>query len=443
MTIGVDALPRPVQAALAWGSLSTLAAGAASALGQWALLVILARFGSPELVGRYALALAVAAPVMALGGLQLRTLITTDARGRFPLARCLQLRWASTALSVALVALAGRAAGDFAATAWLAVLKAIEQFADLYHGLWLRQERPAHLAAAWWSKTILGLGAFAAVLGLTSSLPAALALLAAAHLTVLALYERRAAAGLLNLAEYSDGCDVAHALLRAAPRLVSAPAGARDKGRDEPRPGRLKPAPRRWRPLLGAALPLGLLLGAVTFLAAVPRYFVAHRFGPAALGRFAALAQLPLILHVALGSVGQAATARLAADFCFAPVSFFRLSRDLIRLAVLAGTLALAALPLLDSLAGWLYGPAYAGHYALLGWATAAAAASGVAGMIGTALTAAGILVPQLACYGLAIVLCLTLCGAGVFPPAALAVASVALTAGQSVLLRRFRLRRA
>jgi hypothetical protein len=46
------------------------------------------------------------------------------------------------------------------------------------------------------------------------------------------------------LAEYSsDGNDVAHALLRAAPRLISAPAGG--KGRDESRPGRLKPAPQR------------------------------------------------------------------------------------------------------------------------------------------------------------------------------------------------------
>jgi len=34
-----------------------------------------------------------------------------------------------------------------------------------------------------------------------------------------------------------------HALVRAAPRLVSAPAGLRNKGRDESRPGTLKRAP--------------------------------------------------------------------------------------------------------------------------------------------------------------------------------------------------------
>jgi len=51
---------------------------------------------------------------------------------------------------------------------------------------------------------------------------------------------------LLSLAEYSDACDVAHALLRAAPRLVSAPVLPRNKGGDESRPGTLKRAPRRW-----------------------------------------------------------------------------------------------------------------------------------------------------------------------------------------------------
>ena len=51
--------------------------------------------------------------------------------------------------------------------------------------------------------------------------------------------------------------DVARALVPAAPRLISGLAGARDKGRDESRPGRLKPAPRlHWnrRRFLGAAL---------------------------------------------------------------------------------------------------------------------------------------------------------------------------------------------
>src|SRR5262245_14581244 len=47
--------------------------------------------------------------------------------------------------------------------------------------------------------------------------------------------------------------DVAHALLRAAPRLVSAHGGLRNSGRDESRPGTLKPAPQ-WHFILPGSL---------------------------------------------------------------------------------------------------------------------------------------------------------------------------------------------
>jgi len=67
----------------------------------------------------------------------------------------------------------------------------------------------------------------------------------------------------MSIAEYRDGCDVAHALLRAAPRLLSALAGSWGKGRDESRPGRLKPAPR----LRGL-----LIVGLATALSAVAQY---------------------------------------------------------------------------------------------------------------------------------------------------------------------------
>ncbi len=49
-------------------------------LGQWLLLVLLARLQSPEIVGQFAYALAVTAPVYLLVGLNLRVVQATDAR---------------------------------------------------------------------------------------------------------------------------------------------------------------------------------------------------------------------------------------------------------------------------------------------------------------------------------------------------------------------------
>src|ERR1044072_4016691 len=45
---------------------------------QWGVLIVLARLGSPEQVGQFALALAVTAPVIMLSNLQLRGVLATD-----------------------------------------------------------------------------------------------------------------------------------------------------------------------------------------------------------------------------------------------------------------------------------------------------------------------------------------------------------------------------
>src|ERR1700730_18006925 len=45
---------------------------------QWAIVCLLAKLGSPEMVGQYALGLAVTTPVLMLGQLNLRAVLATD-----------------------------------------------------------------------------------------------------------------------------------------------------------------------------------------------------------------------------------------------------------------------------------------------------------------------------------------------------------------------------
>jgi len=47
---------------------------------QWGMLIILAKLGTPEMVGQYALGLAVTGPVFMLANLQLRVIQATDTR---------------------------------------------------------------------------------------------------------------------------------------------------------------------------------------------------------------------------------------------------------------------------------------------------------------------------------------------------------------------------
>src|SRR5262249_21688837 len=78
---------------------------------QWALLIVLAKLGSPEMVGRFALALAVAGPVMLFAGLQLAAVQATDAAREYRFGHYLALRLTTTGLALAAIAVLALGAG--------------------------------------------------------------------------------------------------------------------------------------------------------------------------------------------------------------------------------------------------------------------------------------------------------------------------------------------
>src|SRR5580692_299201 len=61
----------------------TLAGNLIYALCQWGILVSFAKLGNAEMLGQYALGLAIAAPVFQFCGLNLRAVQVTDARNRY------------------------------------------------------------------------------------------------------------------------------------------------------------------------------------------------------------------------------------------------------------------------------------------------------------------------------------------------------------------------
>ena len=72
---------------------------------QWGMLFVIAKLGSPQLVRRFTLGLAVTAPLMMLTNLQLRSVLATDATEEHPFGDYLALRLFTT--GVALLAVAG------------------------------------------------------------------------------------------------------------------------------------------------------------------------------------------------------------------------------------------------------------------------------------------------------------------------------------------------
>ncbi len=70
---------------------------------QWGIVVVLAKLGSPVLVGEYALGVAIATPVIALSQLQLRPVIASDVHEKYRFGDYLGFRLMATLLASLIV----------------------------------------------------------------------------------------------------------------------------------------------------------------------------------------------------------------------------------------------------------------------------------------------------------------------------------------------------
>src|ERR1035441_3259888 len=86
------------------GFLATFGGYLAFAAGQWAVLSLIARLGGAEMLGEYALALAVATPVAMFSHLNLRAVLATDMERRHPFGDYLAVRMGTVGLGIAAIA---------------------------------------------------------------------------------------------------------------------------------------------------------------------------------------------------------------------------------------------------------------------------------------------------------------------------------------------------
>ena len=150
---------------------------------QWGLLVVLAKIGTPEMVGQLALALAVTAPVIMFCNLEMRVMQATDARADYSFGHYLRLRLFTTALALVVIAalatLSGRGYETVLVILIIALAKACECISDIFYGLQQKNERMERIAISLMARGALSLGAFAVAVYLTHSLVWAAVALAA------------------------------------------------------------------------------------------------------------------------------------------------------------------------------------------------------------------------------------------------------------------------
>jgi O-antigen/teichoic acid export membrane protein len=383
------------------------------AAGQWALLSLVAKIGGGEMLGQYALAVAVATPVAMLFHLNLRATLATDSGGLHPFGDYLAVRLTTAAAGAvaiaAVAALSGYAYPESAAILLAGFAQLIENVSDIFYGALQRRERMDKIARSMIARAALAAVGLAMALWLTHNLLAAMSAMVIARLLVLLFYDRRVGT--------------------AGERLE--------------RTGRKT----EWH-LLRTALPLGFVLMLISLNNNVPRYAIERYLGVRELGAFAAVAAFVGIGTTAVGALGHSAMPRLARYYAERNrAAFKKLAAGVLGMAFLIGVAGVVTAWVIGGFALRLvYRPEFAAYKGLLVEVMAVAVLGYIAIALGYVITSVRAFDPQLPLF---VVVALASAAAswilvprlGVHgAPVALAIAAAVQVAGElAILARRLR----
>lgn len=329
---------------------------------QWGMLTALAKLGSPEMVGRFSLGLAITAPIIMFSQLQLRGVQATDARGEYQFGHYLALRLAATVCALVVISLVILVSGYRGETALIilgiGLFKALESISDIHYGFMQYRERLDFIAMALMIKGPLLLFVLGMTLKLTGNLFWAVSAMILPAFAVLAVYERRNVRLMI---------EDEHGSIRARwqwPRLAS---------------------------LAWLALPLGLVMMLLSLNTNFPRYFIERTLGERELGFFAALAYLLVAGNTIVSAMGQSASPRMARYFAGGNIRKYRAL--LLRLVGLGALLGLGGVTVAGitgkPLLTLLYRPEYALYNSTFVWLMAAGSLIYMASLLGYGMTAA------------------------------------------------------
>lgn len=345
-----------------------LVGNAVYAGGQFATLMLLAKLLRPEMVGQYALGLAIVYPVMMFANLQLRAVITSDLREQTPFGYYLGLRLLTTSVGLVVVFITtqllryGRELTTVVLIVGLAY--SIETISDVYYARLQLHDRMAEISKSMIARASLSVFALSIAIYITRSLLWGITGIVIARLTTLLSY---------------DICRRTHGL--------RARAGWPSRSQE------LKPRLNLTvqRKLVWLSLPLGIVVLLGCLNASIPNFFIKHSLGDRDVGIFAALGFMVSVGNMAVVSLGQSAFTRLAASY--ANCNFSAFAWLLARLLAFGAAIGAGGM-LMSKLAGReiltiLFHPEYAQRADLLTWAMAAGGVLFMAQFLGFGMTAA------------------------------------------------------
>ena len=330
---------------------------------HWGMFILLARLGSPELVGQFALALAIGGPVVFVSNLQLRAIQASDAGWEHQFADywCLRLVMAPLALLViATVALMGNYSTEVSvAILVMGVAKVIESLSDICFGAIQRDNRLDLVGKSLAIKGPATLLMMGLLVWLTQSVAIGIGGIMVAWLFMFGGFD-----------------------FKNVRRAISAKGSNRS-------------VVPRWdwqhqKRLIAIGLPMGVSMGLLALTVGLPNILIERMLGERELGIFAALASLTWAGLPLINAMGQAVMPRLGQLFVAGEKR--RLRRLVLGLGALGGFFGALGVLVVWMAGKWLvaplYGEEYAEHVDVLIWLMGAASILYAVRFLADALTA-------------------------------------------------------
>ena len=333
---------------------------------NWALILVIAKFGTPRMLGQYAIGQAVTAPIIIFAQLQLRYLLISDSDPSCRFGDYLGLRM--IAITLAMAAITAITLGGYHGETAVVILAmgafgSVEALSDIIYGLMQKNEQMRLIALSMAFRGPLWLATMAAAVYLTRSLLWGVIGLSFISVLVLVFF------------------DIPHGA-----RLLSETAAGGQPGNPTP-----ASSPRRYARLAWLALPIGLTVMIVSLSDNISRYYIEENLGEYGLGIFAAVASLLGIGRTVTGALGQSAFPRLARLYAGGHrAGFISLLWKVIGINALVGAVPLAACVVAgEGILSLLFKPEYAREVEVLVWLMASGVQVYIVSGLGTGLTAA------------------------------------------------------
>lgn len=275
---------------------------------QWGILIILAKLGSPEMVGKYSLGLAITAPIMLLTNLQLRGIQATDTKDLYKFGDYLGLRLITSLVAFFIVIIfvwfANYPLETTIVITIILLSKIIESISDVVYGLLQRNEYMDKISVSMILRGVLSLFGLGIVVWITKSIVFGTIALAITWFIVLVLYDLKNA--------------VNFALLKPLFQFSTI------------------------KKIVKLSLPLGVVLMLGSLNTNLPRYFLEFFTDEETLGYFSAMAYLIVAGNTIINALGQSATPRLAKYFASGNIRGFKnLMFKLVGIALFVGVVGL------------------------------------------------------------------------------------------------------